>query len=223
MANPDISLLGAVYPEVAGVTLPKQGGGTATFPWVEGSQNITQNGTVDVSNLAEVVVNVSGGGGASNVVTGTFKGTTTGTSIDLTLNYTGTGYPVAVVIYPKEGGNNTSGTFYELLQRYVCDKYFAVKSNTSKSPTYPTGSSTADTDNMAVYIVYKSSSSTATSRSTSSNIDVNVYRDADASPSSSGKFIVRLRSNTKMSVSIAANSYGFAANIDYTYHVIYSS
>ena len=63
MAAPNITLLGANYPAVSGVTLPKTGGGTATFPWVEGSQNITQNGTVDVTTLEEVVVNVAGGGG----------------------------------------------------------------------------------------------------------------------------------------------------------------
>lgn len=65
MASPNINLLGDVYPSVSGVTLPKQGGGTATFPWVEGSQTITQNGTYDVSSLSEAVVNVSGGGGSS--------------------------------------------------------------------------------------------------------------------------------------------------------------
>lgn len=64
MANPNISLLGATYSGVSGVKLPTSGGGTATFPWVEGSQTITENGTVDVSSLAEVVVNVAGGGGA---------------------------------------------------------------------------------------------------------------------------------------------------------------
>lgn len=63
MANPNISLLGATYNAVSGVQLPTSGGGTATFPFVEGSQTITQNGTVDVTNLAQVVVNVSGGGG----------------------------------------------------------------------------------------------------------------------------------------------------------------
>lgn len=65
MSAPNISLLGATYPTVAGVTLPKSGGGTATFPWVEGSQTITTNGTVDVTSLAEVIVNVSGGGGSN--------------------------------------------------------------------------------------------------------------------------------------------------------------
>ena len=62
MANPNISLLGATYSSVAGVTLPKQGGGTATFPWVEGSREVTENDTYNVTNLAELVVNVSGGG-----------------------------------------------------------------------------------------------------------------------------------------------------------------
>lgn len=64
MANPNISLLGATYSAVAGVTLPKSGGGTATFPWVEGSETVTQNGTFDVTNLAQMVVNVAGGGGS---------------------------------------------------------------------------------------------------------------------------------------------------------------
>ena len=63
MSAPNIELLGATYPTVSGVTLPVSGGGTATFPWVEGSQTITTNGTVDVTSLAEVIVNVSGGGG----------------------------------------------------------------------------------------------------------------------------------------------------------------
>lgn len=63
MANPNISLLGATYNGVSGVALPKSGGGVATFPFVEGSETITQNGTVDVTSLAQVVVNVAGGGG----------------------------------------------------------------------------------------------------------------------------------------------------------------
>ena len=82
MASPNISLLGATYNSVAGVTLPKQGGGTATFPWVEGSETKTANGTYDVTNLAEVVVNVSGGGGGGLTLIytysfGSFSGTST--------------------------------------------------------------------------------------------------------------------------------------------------
>lgn len=56
MAKPNISLWGATYSGAAGVELPTSGGGTATFPWVEGSQTITDNGTTDVTNLASVTV-----------------------------------------------------------------------------------------------------------------------------------------------------------------------
>ena len=76
MANPDIQLMGATYPAVSGVTLPVAGGGTATFPFVEGSQNITTNNTYDVTNLAQVIVNVAGGGGSGLVYeSGTYKPT----------------------------------------------------------------------------------------------------------------------------------------------------
>lgn len=73
MAKPNISLLGATYSGVAGVTLPKSGGGTATFPWVEGSETKTANGTYDVTNLAQLIVNVAGGGGSGlEYETGTY-------------------------------------------------------------------------------------------------------------------------------------------------------
>ena len=73
MAEPNISLLGATYSGVKGVTLPKSGGGTATFPWVEGSETKTANGTYDVTNLAELVVNVSGGGGSTALKNGVIR------------------------------------------------------------------------------------------------------------------------------------------------------
>ena len=96
MAEPNISLLGATYSGVKGVTLPKSGGGTATFPWVEGSETKTENGTYDVTNLAELVVNVSGGGGTSKntqVVQGTERtssATLTAIGAEMTVSKTGT-------------------------------------------------------------------------------------------------------------------------------------
>ena len=223
MANPSISLLGATYSDVSGVSLPKQGGGTATFPYVEGSQTITTNNTYDVTNLAQVIVNVSGGGGgASNVVTGTFKGTTTGAAIDITLNYSGSGYPIALVICPTEGPyNSATGTFYSLVQRYATSAYFMVKSRIGTSPVY---SSSSDNDDYAtVANIYKNSSSTATTYAVAQT-STRWFRNTDAGAGGSGGTIVcRFKSNTKMSVYIASTSYGFAANIEYTYRVIYSS
>lgn len=61
MAN--VTLWGASYSNVPSVKLPQTGGGTVEFHEVSGSQNITANGTYDVTSKAEVVVNVSGGGG----------------------------------------------------------------------------------------------------------------------------------------------------------------
>ena len=67
MAKPNISLLGATYNGVAGVTLPKSGGGTATFPFVEGEEYIDENGEYDVTNLASIIVDVEGGGGGGGL------------------------------------------------------------------------------------------------------------------------------------------------------------
>lgn len=72
MANPNISLLGAAYSNVSGIELPTSGGGTALFPFVEGSQTLSQNGTFDVTSLAQVVVSVAGGGGGLEYEEGTF-------------------------------------------------------------------------------------------------------------------------------------------------------
>lgn len=53
---------------------------------VSGSQTISSNGTVDVTNLASVVVAVSGGGGSGATVK---SATATGSSSSLTLQFTG--------------------------------------------------------------------------------------------------------------------------------------
>lgn len=110
MSAPNISLLNATYSGVKGVTLPKQGGGSATFPWVEGSETKTANGTYDVTNLAEVVVNVSGGGSSKNAQVA--QSTTRSTSstytevISLTCTKSGT-YDV----YWSTFRSSTSGTW----------------------------------------------------------------------------------------------------------------
>lgn len=95
MAKPSISLLGAVYSGVAGVQLPKQGGGTATFPWVEGSETKTENGTYDVTDLAEIVVNVSGSGSSKNVQVDNTNHRISGTT------YVDTGASITVAVSGK--------------------------------------------------------------------------------------------------------------------------
>lgn len=59
----NITVAGASYTGVPAVKLPVTGGGTATFYDCVGSETKTQNGTYDVTGLAQLVVNVAGGGG----------------------------------------------------------------------------------------------------------------------------------------------------------------
>lgn len=182
---------------------------------VSGSETKTANGTYDVTNLAELVVNVSGG--ASNIVTGTFKGTTTGATMDVTLNYSGSGYPIAAVIYPT-GGVSGSTTFNSLVQRYACAMFAVSKAYTASTPDYSKSSTNAD--GYATLNRYKSSTSSATTCSQTGGVGY-ITTGTDATQSSTN--IMNFKSATKMSVYIAGTSHGFAANIDYTYHVIYSS
>lgn len=63
---------------------------------VSGSQTITQNGTVDVTNLAEVVVDVQGGGGGGMSVA---TATTTPSTASASIQFTGlSGEPTSFVV-----------------------------------------------------------------------------------------------------------------------------
>lgn len=53
MAHPNIELMGAVYPTVPAVTLPKQGGGTATFTDTFDTANATAS-DINVGSSAYV-------------------------------------------------------------------------------------------------------------------------------------------------------------------------
>lgn len=198
------------------------GGGSATLI----TKTITANGTYsasddDADGYSSVTVNVSGGG-ASNFVTGTFKGTTTGAAMDITLAYTGSGYPVAVIVYPSVGSNNPNGTFYNLVQRYAIRDFFAAKADITTAPDYENTSTTDGGKNVGCVVSnYKASASAATTYSRGGNNRILLYDKNNAT--SGSNTCVTLKSSTKMSVFIASTSYGFAANIDYTYNVIYSS
>lgn len=221
MAKPNIRLMGATYSEVAGVTLPTSGGTSATFPWVEGSETVTQNGTVDVTNLAELVVNVAGGGGASNIVTGTFKYSTTSAAAQtVTLNYTGSGYPIAAIIVLDDGVLDT--TYTDTVARYSIAQYFMTKTYMDQTPTYSTS---GNANQGAVATVYKSSASTAATLTRTSSATVNTFSSSNATGSTTT--CVRFKSRTSMSIYSGANSgtsrYGFFSGLQYRYWIIYSS
>ena len=110
MANPNITIFGATYNGVSGVTLPTSNG-TATFPWVEGSQEITQNGTYDVTALAQLVVNVSGGGGSGlPYETGTYKPSEDTARPTISFTNTHTKMPIFILMVDNDGYLSTSNT-----------------------------------------------------------------------------------------------------------------
>lgn len=196
-------------------------GGSAVIQSLSVTQNGTYTAPTGVDGYSPVTVNVSGGGGASNIVTGTFKGTTTGEAIDVTLNYSGSGYPIVIVIYPKDGTYNPNSTYYSLIERYAINFSVAVKNVITTIPTYQ---STGDENKYSISVRYKSSTSSPTTyTNNTSGIDAVLCSGSDASNSVSN--VIKFKNATKMSVYIKnpAANYGFAANIEYTYHVIYSS
>ena len=188
-------------------------GGSATIQSLSVSQNGTYTAPTGVDGYSPVTVNVSGG--ASNIVTGTFTGTTTGAAMDVTLNYSGSGYPIAAVIYP-EGGINGNSTFKNLIQRYACGMFAVSKSEVATPSTYQKNSD----NSYHVLNRYKNSSTSASNYNQASG---NVYISTGADTTESSTNVMNFKSATKMSIYIANTSHGCAANIEYRYWVIYSS
>lgn len=156
-----------------------------------------------------------GSGGASNLVKGTFTGTTTGAAMDVNIPYTGNGYPIALIIFPTEGPQNTqSGTFGNLVQRYAMAMYAGVKYMTDSPPSYDSNASI----NLMRCNSYQKSSASNPSSYTSAGYTT-TYNDINAGAGTP----VQIRSKTVMSVYIASDSYGFVAYIEYTYIIVYSS
>lgn len=188
------------------------------------TKTITQNGTYDAEDdsadgYSSVTVNVPSG--ASNIVTGTFKGTTTGAAMDVTLNYSGTGYPIAVMIYPEEGTANPNGDYYPTLLRGAVMLYSVIKNVSTTPPTYTGGTN----DDTTYAYRNKSSATNASTTGAGGNVSTKLYDDTAATSGLSN--LVKIRSNKKLSVYILSSSGsangGFMANVDYRYVVYYSS
>lgn len=178
------------------------------------ANEVTGASDTTLSDAVYTLASGYGGGGASNIVTGTFKGTTTGAAMDVTLNYNGSEYPIAVMIYLS---NANESTFLSTIQRYAVKDYMLDKYAKATSPTY---SKTGNGDKASFTTRYKNSSSSSLSYSNSGSL-ADLYADEAARDAVNA--IVKIRSKTKMSVFIASSSYGFMANIEYSYVVIYSS
>lgn len=183
---------------------------------VSGSETKTANGTYDVTNLAELVVNVSGG--TSNMVTGTFTPSTAGSVESLTIPYTGSGYPVMASVFPADGSYKSSTDIYNLIQQYAVVEWYMSKANTALSPTYATS---GGANYGCPAWVYKSSASSATTYSRSSAMTTNTF--STSNPTAAGATCVRFYSATSMKYYVASTSYGLVKDTEYRYVILYSS
>lgn len=181
--------------------------------------SITQNGTHDVSGYAYANVNVSGGGGASNFVQGTFTTQSSAGVQSISVPYTGSGYPVSIMVYVAGGAyNSANSAWYNSTQRYAVGQWTCSKSVQTSAPTY----ATSGTQNQGVTTaIYKNSTSSSTSYTRTSGMNTNVYSSSNAT--NAAVTCVRYHSGNVLSVYVNTSSYGLLPGIEYQYQIVYSS
>ncbi len=150
--------------------------------------------------------------------TGTFKGTVTGMAIDVPLRYDGNGYPISINIFPTEGTYNSSGYFYNTIQRYGIVYWAGMKCSIPSTPTY---SGEGEINQMSCFLMFKNSTTNARIFNMAAELQTFTYQNIDAEPTFD--YCVRLKNKNLMSVFIASTGYGFIANLGYSYVVSYSS
>lgn len=197
--------------------IPTGGGSTLI------TKTITVNGTYDAQDddadgYSEVTVTVP----APSVpfVTGTFTGTDSqkGSAIEITVPYSGSGYPIAIYVYPTAGAYKSTSLLYTTVQKNAIIMFAMAKSDMSLAPNY---SNSGANDYGTTMAIYKSSDSDA-SATTSNRVNTEgVYRNNTATAAHSTAF--RVRSATHMSAYIANTTYGFMAGVEYTYVIQYSA
>lgn len=217
----NITIMGASYTGVPAVTLPKTGGGTASFTDVTdttaAASDVASGKYFYTAAGVRTAGTNSGGGGASNIVMGTFTvDSTTGAAHSVTLPYTGSGYPIAAMVFPSGGAYVSGSDWYNSYQKYTIAQWTYSKSVQSTAPTYAT--SGAQNQGVTTWI-YKNSSATNYSRSSAMN--TNVLSSSNAT--GAGATCCRFKSRTTLSYYTASTSYGLLAGQEYEYIVIYSS
>lgn len=190
------------------------GGGSPNIQALSVTANGTYTATDDVDGYSPVTVSVSG----SNLVTGTFTGTTEGV-MEISIPYSGNGYAKVVVI---ELADPLDTTYKGTIAKYSASNYIMIKSYPDSSPSY-TGSGNINVGEITS--AYKSSTSTASSMTASFSTKQGFFSSTD--PGSSPAIVAKMNSKTSIKVRITATSgttrEGFLNGITYRYYVIYSS
>lgn len=182
------------------------------------TKSISANGVYEASDdnangYSEVSVNVP-----SKHVRGTFTGTASG-AMNVSIPYTGNGYPILAIINPTGGAYNSDTEFYQTVQKFAICSFVLIKNDFGSTPDYSTYGTPENAG--SVLVRYKSSDSDATAYAAGNEsiaAEMHTTRAASNTSTSCARFV-----GAKMlSVYIADTSYGFMRDIEYTYDIVYS-
>ena len=220
----NITIAGATFNAVPSIVVPTSNNGSAIFvdpsPTTAVDSDVASGKVYFKSDGSQSTGTASGGGGASNVVMGSFTAGSEAGDSDISISYTGSGYPIAAIIYPKGGLYNTS--WYDTISRYAVVQWAMTKCFIGNS--VPDYSSDSDINYAAISAITKSSTSNANACTAAYGKGLKLYNSNGGVSGSSATNVVVFKSATTMQIRTkAASNYGFMQNCDYDYIIIYSS
>ncbi len=194
------------------------------------AKGVTASASDGFTTLAGKIsqIQTGGGGGCTRMVTGSFTtGATRASTGSESINYTGTGYPIACMVYISNGANNTTSTgntdWVNSVNRYDVGFYAMSKSQINTTPTYATDASLSQNWGVAC-IIYKNSTSDSTTYTRTSSMVSVTYNSSNAA---SGHSCVRFKGNNKTLSYYVGNKsssrVGLVPSTKYDYIVVYSS
>ena len=185
----------------------------------------TFDSTTGLLGLVSKIGDIQTGGGTScpKLVQGTFTtGSTRAGTGTVSINYTGNGYPIAVMVYMQSGAYDPNDSWYNTIAAYDVDAFYMTKSQMSSTPTF-VSSASVPANQGVVCGVYKSSTSNATTHSRNGSSSAVFFNSSDAT---TGYNCIRFKNSTKtMSYYIgntASNRVGLAPSKTYAYIIVYS-
>ena len=190
------------------------------------TKGVTASASDGLTTLANKINNIqtSGGGGCTRMVIGTFTtGSTRAGTGTVSINYTGTGYPIAVMIYIDGGAYNPDTTWYNTLAQYDADTFYMTKAQMTSTPTFVSSGSVPANQGVAT-VTYKSNASNATTHTRSGSQSAVFF---NSSAATTGYNCIRFTNSTKTMTyyigNSASNRVGLAPSQTYHYIIIYSS
>lgn len=206
-------------------------GGSANIEALSVTENGVYTASGGVDGYSPVAVNVSGGGGASNIVRGTFTtitpdGTAAGSTGTFTIPYKGNGYPIVLLVFVKGGPyNNSSGgnvDWYNSTNRYDAGWASLTKNQIDTVPTY---TAAGDKNAALVEVVYKNSTTASYTFSRAGSTQAFSYSSSTGNVGAGYNALKFAGNGTTVKYYVGnrtSSSIGLVRNTEFEYIAIYS-